>query len=237
MSRLARRQSRMTGVAGLGLVAVLWTATVSAQSVSPLVMEYDQQASGRFELVNTTLFPLNVVLEPRSFDIDADGTMHYRLLDEGIDLELSAMSFRIPPGQSRFVFYRASANRLPRWFTVYAHFTGLPRHGGVDIQIELPHTVFLYGANARAAQPELVAAQIQETGGITIQVRNPGTRLNRVTGAEVQGPAGRVSLDGFPLLPGQTRTLRIESTAGPPPELVILRGDGFRIEHKLTGST
>jgi hypothetical protein len=40
---------------------------LGAQTVRPAVVEFPEQARGKFELVNETLFPLTVVLEPRGF--------------------------------------------------------------------------------------------------------------------------------------------------------------------------
>ena len=53
-----------------GALALLTVPAVTgAQSVRPVIVEYKGQARGKVELVNNSLFPINVVLEPKSFDI------------------------------------------------------------------------------------------------------------------------------------------------------------------------
>ncbi|MBI4462860.1 MAG: hypothetical protein HY653_08150, partial [Acidobacteria bacterium] len=53
------------------------------------------------------------------------------------------MSFRLPPQQTFYVFYEATADRLPAWFTIYCGFSGLPSYEGINVVVELPHTVYL----------------------------------------------------------------------------------------------
>ena len=47
----------------------------SAQTVRPAVVEYPNQARGKFALVNESLFPLTVVLEPRGFHVEPTGEL------------------------------------------------------------------------------------------------------------------------------------------------------------------
>ena len=93
--------------AGSLLVVVCVTLSLESsamgQTVRPVIVEYQSAAKGKFELVNDSLTPLNVVLEPKSFTITDDGTGVYGPLDANIHLQLSAMSFRIPPKQSRLL--------------------------------------------------------------------------------------------------------------------------------------
>ena len=65
----------------LGLVRPL-----GAQTVRPAVVEYSEQARGKFELVNETLFPLTVVLEPRGFHVEPSGD----LIEEPLDTDAHA---------------------------------------------------------------------------------------------------------------------------------------------------
>src|SRR5262245_9319336 len=83
-----------------------WTAPPArAQTVRPVVVEYvGSKVKGKFELVNDNLTPLSVILEPKSFDITETGEAVYRPLDPRIRLRLSAMSVRVPPQQSRWIF-------------------------------------------------------------------------------------------------------------------------------------
>jgi hypothetical protein len=93
-----------------------------AQTISPVVVEYQERGEGKFELTNSSLQPLVVVLEPKSFSIAPDGAGMFRPLDPAIHVELSTMSVRLLPKQSYTVFYKAWADSLPQWFTIYASF-------------------------------------------------------------------------------------------------------------------
>ena len=126
----------------LGLLAAGCCAW--AQTVSPVIVEYKGKAEGRISLVNNTLVPLAVVLEPKSFSITADGNGVYRELDTDIHLKLSSTSFRVDPGQTYYVFYSATAEKLPAWFCVYAVFSKVQHAQGLDVRILLPHTVYIY---------------------------------------------------------------------------------------------
>src|SRR5258708_29831138 len=98
------------------LAAGALVAESAAQTVRPVIVQYNGTARGKFELVNNTLQPMNVVIEPKSFTITEEGDGVYGPLAKDIHLKLSAMSLSIPPKQSRYVFYEATADSLPAWF-------------------------------------------------------------------------------------------------------------------------
>lgn len=229
-----------SGALRIMVVCIAWySGGVAGQTVSPIVVEYEGKAEGRIELRNGTIHPLNVILEPQSFSVDSDGRMIMRPLDAGVTLELSEMSFRIPPGQSRYVFYKASAATLPAWFTVYAYFRG-PRHeSGLDVQVELPHTVLLYGADAgEAREAELVDAYWD--GGaraVIVAVRNRGNRLTRVRSVELRAGDAKRTAGGFPLLPGHMRIVTMPWEGSGVPDAMVLRGDGFELQRRLRASS
>lgn len=229
-----------SGALRIVLVCIAWhRGEAVAQTVSPIVVEYEGRAEGRIELRNGTIHPLNVVLEPQSFSMDSDGRMVMRPLDTEVTLELSEMSFRIPPGQSRYVFYKASAATLPAWFTVYAHFRG-PRHeSGLDVQVELPHTVLLYRADgSEEGETELVDAHWDDGArAVVAAVRNSGGRLRRVRSVELRGGDEKRTAGGFPLLPGHTRIVTMHWDAPGTPDAVVLRGDGFELQRRLRASS
>src|SRR5262249_25408030 len=132
------------GAVGIAAFATMLATAVEAQTIRPVIVEYRQnRVQGRVEVANDGLTPLAAVLEPRSFDVSENGEPLYRALDPAVHLELSSMAFRIPPGQSRVVFYEASADSLPAWFVIACTLSGLPKRSGLDIRLELPHTVYL----------------------------------------------------------------------------------------------
>src|SRR4029450_5567468 len=113
---------------------------------------------GRFELVNHSDRPLDVALDPHGFRVDESGEVHDLPLPESIQVTFSASRFRIPPHQTRMVFYRVSSSVAPAWVVVYAHFTGYPRAqtNGVMVQLELPHYVYVLPKTTIAANDIVV---------------------------------------------------------------------------------
>src|ERR1700674_3062281 len=107
-----------------GSVLIVAMGQACAQTVRPVIVQYGGSAQGKVELINNALQPLNVALEPMSFTITQDGNGVYGPLSSDVHLKLSAMSFRIPPRQSRFVFYEAKPDKLPAWFVIYSVFGG-----------------------------------------------------------------------------------------------------------------
>ena len=83
-----------------------------AQTIQPLIVEYNGKAGGKFQVTNNTLEPMAIVLEPKSFSLDDKGWATYRKLDDTIHLELSTMSFRLESKQTYYIFYKAHADIL-----------------------------------------------------------------------------------------------------------------------------
>ena len=108
----------------LSSLLFLSACVASAQTIRPVIVEYVGQAKGRFELLNDSLVPTNVIVEPKGFLIRATGQVIYQDLDPSLHVKLSATSLRIPPKQGRFVFYEAKADLLPAWFVINCTFVG-----------------------------------------------------------------------------------------------------------------
>ena len=68
--------ARAAGAGVLALGTGLLGSPVSAQTIRPIVSEYQSKAQGRFELVNDSDHPFNVVMQARGFTVDASGEMH-----------------------------------------------------------------------------------------------------------------------------------------------------------------
>ncbi len=195
-----------------------------AQTVSPVIVEYKAKAAGQIALLNNTLTPLAVVLEPRSFSITPDGNGVYRPLDADIHVKFSSTSFRIDPGQTYSVFYSATADKLPAWFTVYSVFSKVQHGAGLDVRILLPHTVYIYPKK----QPAKVQVEVgravysAQSGKVECDLENKTPDLTRVQ--QVQIAAGKKSetAAGFPLLPGERRHLEVSWGEKGPPETIAL---------------
>jgi len=221
----------------LALALLLCGCCSFAQSVSPVIVQYKGKASGRFALTNNTLEPMAVVLEPRSFSISPDGNGIYRSLDPDIHLQLSAMSFQIEPGQTYYVFYKATAEKLPAWFTIYSIFSSVHHRNGLDVRILLPHTVYIYPKkplskkNEVAVQDAVYRPQDQQ---ITCDLSNPGPDLERVQDVRIDYANKSVTAAGFPLLPGGRRHFQLKWTESQPPRSISFRFQNSTLQEPIT---
>lgn len=222
------------------LMAIVCLATPAlAQTVDPVLVQYQGKAEGKITLTNSTLAPLVVVVEPMSFSIDPDGRAQFRHLDSGIHLELSTMSVTLAPRQSAYVFYKVSADRLPAWFTIYSTFSA-PKHGpGIDLRIMLPHTVYLY----QKEHLNQAAVHIGEvvyhpaSGKIVCDVENAGTDLGRIQQVDAAFTRGsKEETGGFPLLPGSPRHLEMDWKEKSVPDSLIFHFDHFTVKRAIIPS-
>jgi hypothetical protein len=231
-----RFESRKMRCMLLGALLLLRPCTY-AQIVSPLIEEYKGKAEGRIALTNNSLVSMAVVLEPRSFSINPDGTGVYRPLDPGIKVELSSMSFRINPGQTHYVFYKAKAKRLPSWFTIYSTFSAVGQKSGLDVRILLPHTVYIYPKKPKS-KDDIVevkqAAYLRKMGKIVCDLANNTVDLERVEEVRVVSDSRSITSPGFPLLPGTRRRLELDWKETDPPRNLVLHMDRSTIKLKLS---
>ena len=228
------------GVATLLQVLSLTAGLLSAQGISPVIVEYHQKngqkASGSFELKNNTLFPFSVVLEPMSFSVDGDGNPKYRRLDPGIRLRCSATSFRIPPKQSYTVYYEATAEELPVWFTIYARMTqGTSAPQGLQIALGLPHTVYLLEKRKfdRSAVAFVRAESAPGKKKVELELKNQGDQFARVEEIELDSSGGKKTYAGFPFFPGQDRKVELDWDKDVEPQQVALKFDKFTVKSAI----
>lgn len=219
----------------LGFVLLFWAVPIRAQTVRPVVVEYREEGRGRFEIVNDTLFPLNVVLEPKSFSISANGEPVFRPLDRHIHLKMSTMSFRIPGRQTHYIFYEAKADALPAWFVLASTISRFPNQSGLNVQLELPHTVYLL--QKEPLRKANVRVQMAKFDGkrqrVVIDLENQGGALARILAGEVRSGHGEKSFAGFPLLPQSERRVEVPWDSEEPPGKIVLRFKEFTIEEGL----
>jgi hypothetical protein len=226
------RRLLVLAAAAAGLAA----PPVAAQTIRPVVVQYvGNRVKAKFELVNDTLFPLNVILEPKSFDVTETGEAVYRPLDPSIHLRLSAMSLRIPAKQSRFIFFEATVDSLPSWFVIPCTFAGMPKHGGLDIEVELPHTVYMLQKQPLRREDVQIPTAVYSPAekGILVEVENTSPGLGRVLSAEAIAKGQKRIQPSFPLLPHGVRQFVIPWDLPDPPEKLILHFNGFDIERPL----
>lgn len=212
------------------------TSGAWAQSVQPLIAEYVERGSGSFQVVNSSLVPMAVVLEPKSFSIQPDGTGMFRALDKGIHLELSTTSMRLEPRESATVFYKASADVAPAWMTVYASFTRVVATPGLNVKVMLPHTIYLYQRDPLGRDAIVIRSVEYDAAKhrIVCDLKNESARAGRAESVEARGERADAQDSGFPLLPFETRLLSIAWDSPRPPKTLELEFARFTLKLGVT---
>jgi hypothetical protein len=219
------------------LVFSLLAGGAHAQTIQPLLSEYRNEANGSLRLVNDSFAPSNVVLEAKSFTVNEDGEIAYRPLDPEIEVKFSSNSFRIQPKQVVTVNYRATAKVLPAYFVVYAGFTGtgLRTQSGLNVNILLPHTVYILPKkDARKDELQVEAAYDPEAHKVRLQVASSSDAFARVLITEVVGNKKKVEEAGFPVYPHKSRKFEVEWSEAEPPKKLVLHLRGFKLEVPLS---
>ena len=215
-------------------------ACLAAQTISPPIAEYQERGRSSFQLTNTTLFPLNVVLEVRGFRITEQGEM----LDQPVDtsrvhVKLSTMSFRIAPRATYNVFYEAKADSAPTWFNILCAMTGARTERGINLRIILPHVVYL-NQKSPLTRGDVMIREFQldsARGRVRVQLENTGPRLGRVLAVTASGPDGpSLPSAGFPLLPHSRRWTELGWGHPRGPTGLIVRTSKFTIDTALTAT-
>lgn len=225
------------GAAAVALAIVANATAIRAQTVSPVILEYREKAKGSFQITNDTVVPMSVSIEPRSFSVDPEGNPKFRKLDEQINVRLSATSFRLGPRQTFTIFYDASARQVPAWFTIYSTITGPPNPNGLQLAVELPHTVYLLTRKPLAREAVAVLRANFRSGPvpeIEAEIDSRGQEFARVQLVEVFSASGKKEYGGFPLFPGQHRLLILEWDLPGAPQRVVLTFEKFKVEQAIT---
>jgi hypothetical protein len=112
MKLYSKTQGMRTNVVRvLCILFLLFTSLIcAAQTVRPIISEYTGTGKGRVELVNDSTIPLTVIVSPKGFEVSDTGELNYGPMPDDIHLKLSAMSFRVQPKQSYYVFYEARSD-------------------------------------------------------------------------------------------------------------------------------
>ena len=219
----------------LGWLGVTAAMLAVAQSISPVIAEYKEKASGSFALTNDTGVAMAVVLEPKSFSIDEAGKGSFRQLDPKIHLEMSQNSVRLEPRETATVFYKVSVEVAPQWLSIYAVFSPLRMGPGLNVKIMLPHTVYVYQKEELQREAIKVEAVSYDAGKHRVEclVTNESERAGRATGALVEGEHASADGPGFPLLPHQPRRLSIEWTSDKLPKTMEIDFARFSVKRAV----
>ena len=217
------------------LILLLFSTSLLAQSIQPVIVEYTGKADGKVALTNNSLSPMVVVLEPKSFSITPEGKGIFRTLDSDIHVELSSMSVRLQPKQTYYVFYKATADKLPAWFTLYATFSSPQHTNGLDVRMMLPHTVYLYQKQPIAENDVQVKdlSYNPEMRRLTCEIENDSTALARVQNVRATGDGASGDASGFPLLPGASRHIEMSWKDSLPPKEIVFRFKRFSLKRSV----
>ncbi len=230
---------RRPGLTTIAVAAALCALAAPAQTIQPVIVEYQQKADGRIDVTNDTLTPMAIVLEPRSFSISEDGRGIYRALDPAIHLKLSTTSFMLGPKQTYYVFYKATADTLPAWFTIYTEFSQPGASPGLKLRFMLPHTVYLYQKQPidKTSIHLANASYRAQEGQIVCDIRNDGPGLIRVQDVRATGDKASVQNGGFPLLPGTSRHLAINWKERGVPDQLVLHFPRFDVKESVSSAS
>lgn len=230
-SRFLRRLVAVGALSGGLTAAPAW-----AQTVRPAVVEYPVQGRGKFDLVNESVFPLTVVLEPRGFKVEENGSLIDLPFDSSnVELKLSAMSFRIPPLGTYTVYYETRAKQLPAWFMVLSSMTGARTNAGLNVRLELPHVVYLLQKEPLQKGQVAVRGFAFDSAAhkAIVELENTSAALGRVVGSELSAEGKRgTPFGGFPLFPQSRRRVEVPWDGAEAPDRVVLRFANFSVEER-----
>jgi len=224
----------------LTCLALAHPLAAPAQTVSPPIAEYQERARSSFQLINSSIFPLSVVLEVHGFTVSEQGEVEDVPLDTTrVHVKLSAMSFRIPPRGTYTVFYEASADSLPAWFNIVSAMTGARTDNGLNLRLLLPHVVYLNQKEPlRKEQVAIRDFRVDPaTGKVRVRLENLSPNLGRVQA--VTASAGKVTSQpgpGFPLLPHMVRWTEVEWPGPGTPDRLMVRFARFSLDTSLTAT-
>jgi P pilus assembly chaperone PapD len=208
-----------------------------AQTVQPIIQQYEGVGKGSFDVINQGDTPLVVTFSLESFTVKESGEMWFRPLDEGIQVKLSAMSLRLAPRETSRVFYTAEAKQLPAWFVIYSSFGAPPRKDitGLNLQFQLPHVVYLLPRHAAITKDDLkVVANYDSSKQIVhCTVENQGKNFGRML--ELQAVASAKRQDGPTggIFPGSRRIFDIDWKYAEPPQKVVLQFKNLKLEQSI----
>jgi hypothetical protein len=219
------------------LFFLLISGCVSAQTVQPVIQEYENAAKGSFDVINQGDSPMIVNLSTSSFSVQENGQMSFRALEPSIHIKLSAMSLRLAPHETSRVFYSASADQLPAWFVIYAAFSAPPRKDitGLNLRLELPHVVYLLPKHGGLKKDELNVSASYDTQAHLVRctIQNAGDNFGRVQRLQVVGGSKREDGSSGGIFPRSRRVFEIAWQNSQPPEQVVLQFNNFKIEQAV----
>lgn len=139
------------------LILSLVATSASAQSISPLTQEFGKgKAKSQFTVVNTTLTPDVVMIQPRMLSFTPNGQMMIGELAPGVHVELSEMSTKLGPRQQHVFSYSISCLRDCA-VALFATFSNGQKVAGTGFQIavHLPTSNYVCQDKAKGCRERL----------------------------------------------------------------------------------
>jgi uncharacterized protein (UPF0212 family) len=115
---------------------------VSAQTVSPIIVECGMKCRGEFSITNNGLTALAVTVEARSFSLDSLGHATNRPLDAGVDLKLEEGSARISPKGTHTFGYQLKCSAPSCSVALLSSMVVGHTAEGMLVRVQLAHTVY-----------------------------------------------------------------------------------------------
>ena len=234
-----KQRGRSTPVRTLCLIlsVVLMASWSAAQTVQPIIQEYEGVAKGSFDVLNQGDTPLVVTFSLESFNVKENGEMWFRPLDANIQVKLSAMSMRLAPHETSRVFYTASAQELPSWFVIYSSFSTPPRKDitGLNLQFQLPHVVYILPKRASIKINELLVSANYDAKKQMVRctVENLGSSFGRLLQLQAVGASKRQDASTGGIFPHSRRVFDIDWKYAEPPQRVVLQFKNLKVERPV----
>jgi P pilus assembly chaperone PapD len=234
-----KQRGRLAPVRTLCFVfAVLLIANwAAAQTVQPIIQEYEGIAKGSFDVLNQGDTPLVVTFSLESFTVNETGEMWFGPLDARVQVKLSAMSLRLAPHETSRVYYAASAQQLPAWFVIYSSFGAPPRKDitGLNLQFQLPHVVYILPKHAGIKTNELLVSASYDAKQQVIHctVENLAGNFGRLLQLQAENKSKRQDGPTGGIFPQSRRVFNIEWKYAEPPQRVMLQLKNFKIERPV----
>src|ERR1700688_457532 len=116
--------------------------TVSAQTVSPMIVECGKKCRCEFSITNNGLTPLAVTVEARSFSLDTVGRATNRPLDPAVDLKLEEGSARIAPRVVHTFTYQLNCASPSCSVVLLSSMVVGHTAEGILVRVQLAHTIY-----------------------------------------------------------------------------------------------
>jgi hypothetical protein len=141
-----KRHVRRRTLAAVIFILCLFPHGLSAQTVSPVIVELSAKGtksfSGSFSVNNPGVTPITAVVESPQSMIFANGKPTLKPLDVGTTVELSQQSAKVGAKQSATFWYSLKCAAKPCAVMLFTTISGPHAASGMSVAIHLPHVIY-----------------------------------------------------------------------------------------------